>query len=155
LDDDNHKKYYQTARDLYEKAAKVAANNSFVKVQAQLNLLSLLVDPQIGLAVDLKKSKELRLEILSQLSKLPPSHKIVYAKVSLMNSLVHLNSEQLKNANNVSNLSSVTHKNYQTTVCEIIQLWLKVSLKIWSLCLGEKLSNWEQKLSSWLGIWVI
>ena len=111
LDDDNHKKYYQTAKDLYEKAAKVARNNSFVKVQAQLNLLSLLVDPQIGLAVDLKKSKELRLEILSQLSKLPPSHKIVYAKVSLLNSLVHLNSEELKNANNVSNLSSVTPQN--------------------------------------------
>lgn len=108
LDNDNPKKYYQTARDLYEKAAKVAANNSFVKVQAQLNLLSLLVDPQIGWAVDLKKSQELRLEILSQLRKLPPSHKIVYAKVSLMNSLVHLNSEELKNANNVSNLSSVT-----------------------------------------------
>ena len=107
-DDENHKKYYQTARDLYEKAAKVAGNNSFVKVQAQLNLLSLLVDPQIGLAVDLKKSKELRLEILSQLSKLPPSRKIVYAEVSLMKSLVYLNSEQLKNANNVSNLSSVT-----------------------------------------------
>ena len=107
-DDDNHKKYYQTARDLYEKAAKAAGNNSFMKVQAQLNLLSLLVDPQIGLAVDLKKSKELRLEILSQLSKLPPSRKIVYAEVSLMNSLVHVNSEQLKNANNVSNLSSVT-----------------------------------------------
>src|SRR4028118_1301980 len=111
LDDDNPKKYYQTARDLYEKAAKVAANNSFVKVQAQLNLLSLLVDPQIGLAVDLKKSKELRLEILSLLSKLPPSRKIVYAEVSLMNSLVHLNSEELKKANNVSNLSSVTPQN--------------------------------------------
>jgi CHAT domain-containing protein len=109
LDDDNQKKYYQTARNLYEKAAQVARNNSFVKVQAQLNLLSLLVDPQIGWAVDLKKSQELRLEILSQLRKLPPSHKIVYAEVSLMNSLVHLNSEQLKNANNnVTILSSVT-----------------------------------------------
>jgi len=108
LDDDNPKKYYQTARDLYEKAAKIAVNNSFVKVHAQLNLLSLLVDHQIGLAVDLNKSKELRLEIWSQLSKLPPSRKIVYAEVSLMNSLVHVNSEQLKNANNVSTLSSVT-----------------------------------------------
>ncbi|MEG4631883.1 CHAT domain-containing protein [Microcoleus sp. AR_TQ3_B6] len=108
LDDDTHKKSYQTARDLYEKAAQVATSNSFVKVQAKLNLLSLLVDPQIGLAVDFKKSNELRLEILSQLSKLPPSHKIVYAEVSLMNSLVHLNSEQQKNANNVTNLSSVT-----------------------------------------------
>lgn len=108
VDDDNHKKSYQNARDLYEKAAKVARNNSFVKVQTQLNLLSLLVDPQLGLAVDLKKSQELRLEILSQLSKLPPSHKVVYAEVSLMNSWVRLNSEQLKNANNVSNLSNVT-----------------------------------------------
>jgi tetratricopeptide (TPR) repeat protein len=80
VDDDTHKKSYQTARDLYEKAAQVATNNSFVKVQAQLNLLSLLVDHQIGLVVDFKKSNELRLEILSQLSKLPPSHKIVYAK---------------------------------------------------------------------------
>src|ERR671932_68045 len=108
LDDNNHQKSYQTARDLYEKAAQVATNNSFVKVQAQINSLSLLVDPQIGLAVDLKKSNELRLEILSQLSKLPPSHKIVYAEVSLMNSLVNLNSEPLKNANNVTNLSNVT-----------------------------------------------
>jgi CHAT domain-containing protein/tetratricopeptide (TPR) repeat protein len=111
FDDDNHNKYYKAARDLYEKAAKIAANNSFVKVQAQLNLLSLLVDPQTGWDVDLKKTKELRLEILSQLSKLPPSHKKVYAEVSLMNSLVHLNSEELKNANNVSNLSSVTPQN--------------------------------------------
>ena len=33
LDSDNYKKYYQAARDLYKKAAKVAANSCFVKVQ--------------------------------------------------------------------------------------------------------------------------
>jgi CHAT domain-containing protein len=107
LDDDNYKKYYQNARNFYEKAAQIAANNSFVKVQAQLNLLALLVDHQIGLTVDLNKSQELRLEILSQLSKLPPSHKIVYAEISLMNSLVHFNSEKLKSANNIANSSLV------------------------------------------------
>ncbi len=102
---DKYKKYYQKAIDLYRKSANVAANNSFVKVQAQLNLLSLLVDSRIGLGVDLKECQKLRLEILSQLSQLPPSHKIAYAEVSLMNSLVHLKNEQLKTPNNISNSS--------------------------------------------------
>jgi CHAT domain-containing protein/tetratricopeptide (TPR) repeat protein len=93
---------YQNAIDLYRKSARVdVANNSFVKLQAQLNLLSLLVDPQIQLAVDLKESQKLRLEILSQLSKLPPNHKIVYAKISLMNSLVDLKN-QLKTSSSIS-----------------------------------------------------
>ena len=74
----------------------------------ELNLLSLLVDPKIGLGVDLKKSKKLRLDFFSQVSNLPRSRQIVYAEVSLMNSLVYLNSEELKNANNVSNLSILT-----------------------------------------------
>lgn len=103
---EEHKKYYQTAIDAYGKSARVAANNSFVKVQAQLNLLSLLVNHPIGLAVDLKQNQELWLQILSQLSNLPPSHKIVYAEVNLMNSLVNLKN-QLGTPNNVSNLSSV------------------------------------------------
>ncbi|MEG4202683.1 CHAT domain-containing protein [Microcoleus sp. Pol7_A1] len=100
-----HKKYYQKAIDSYRKSVNVAANNFFVKVQAQLNLLSLLVDPKIGLAIDLNESQEVRLQILSQLSQLPPSHKIVYAEVSLMNSLVRLKQEELKIASNVSNSS--------------------------------------------------
>ncbi|WP_339374260.1 CHAT domain-containing protein [Oscillatoria nigro-viridis] len=100
-----YKKYYQKAIDSYRKSVNVAANNSFVKVQAQLNLLSLLVDNKIGLAIDLNESQAVRLQILSQLSQLPPSHKIVYAEVSLMNSLVRLKQEELKIASNVSNSS--------------------------------------------------
>ncbi|WP_333149905.1 MULTISPECIES: CHAT domain-containing protein [unclassified Microcoleus] len=103
---DQSEKYYQTAIDSYKKSAKVAAKNSFVKVQAQLNLLSLLVDFKIGLAANPKEIKQLRLEILSELNKLPPSHKLVYAEVSLMNSLVKFKN-QLKTPNNVSNSSNV------------------------------------------------
>lgn len=101
-----HKKYYQKAIDSYRKSVNVAANNSFVKVQAQLNLLSLLVKPKIGFTVNAKEIQQLRLEILSQLSKLPRSHKLVYAEVSLMNSLVDLK-KQLETPNNVSNSSNV------------------------------------------------
>jgi CHAT domain-containing protein len=99
------KKHYQKARDSYGKSVLVAANNSFVKLQAQLNLLSLFVNPKIGLAVNPKEIQQLRLEILSQLSKLPPNHKLVYAEVSLMNSLVDL-TKQLETPNNVSNSSN-------------------------------------------------
>ncbi|WP_333448475.1 CHAT domain-containing protein [Microcoleus sp. D3_18_C4] len=105
---EEQKKYYQNAIDSYRQSVKVAGNDSLVKLQAQLHLLSLLlvvVDPQIGLAVDLKESQELRLEISSQLTKLPPSHGMIYAEVSLMNSLVRLKQEELKLASNVSNSS--------------------------------------------------
>ncbi|WP_371117942.1 CHAT domain-containing protein [Microcoleus sp.] len=98
--------YYQKARDSYGKSALVAANNSFVKVQAQLNLLSVLVDPKIELAVNAKEIEKLRLEIWSQLSKLPPSHKLVYAEVNLMNSFVDLK-KRLETPNHVSNSSKV------------------------------------------------
>lgn len=103
---EEQKKYYQNAIDSYRQSVKVAGNNSLVKLQAQLHLLSLLlVDPQVGLAVDLKESQKLRLEISSQLTKLPPSHGMIYAEVSLMNSLVRLKQEELKIASNVSNSS--------------------------------------------------
>lgn len=103
---EEQKKYYQNAIDSYRQSVKVAGNDSLVKVQAQLHLLSLLlVDPQIGLAVDLEESQKLRLEISSQLTKLPPSHGRIYAEVSLMNSLVRLKQEELKIASNVSSSS--------------------------------------------------
>ncbi|MEZ2238349.1 CHAT domain-containing protein [Microcoleus sp.] len=98
--------YYQKARDSYGKSAVVAANKSFVKVQAQLNLLNLLVKRKSEFTGNAKEIQQLRLEILSQLSKLPRSHKLVYAEVSLMNSLVELNN-QLETPNNVSNSSNV------------------------------------------------
>ncbi len=104
---EEQKKYYQNAIDSYRQSVTVAGNNSIVKVQAQLHLLNLLlVDPQLGLAVDLKESQKLRLEISSHLIKLPPSHGMIYAEVSLMNSLVRLKQEELKIASNVSNSSS-------------------------------------------------
>ncbi|MEK0187281.1 CHAT domain-containing protein, partial [Microcoleus anatoxicus] len=106
FDNNNPDRNYQNAINYYRKAVNFAANNSFVKVQAQLNLLSLLVKPKIGFAVNAKEIQQLRLEIRSQLSKLPRSHKLVYAEVSLMNSLVELNN-QLETPNNVSNSSNL------------------------------------------------
>ncbi|MEJ6485369.1 CHAT domain-containing protein [Nostoc punctiforme UO1] len=104
-DNNNPDQNYQTAINYYRKAVNFAAKNSFVKVQAQLNLLSLLVNSKIGLAANAKEIQQLRLDIWSQLSKLPPSHKLVYAEVSLMNSLVEFKNP-LKNPNNVSNSSN-------------------------------------------------
>jgi CHAT domain-containing protein len=107
-EDKKHIKNYENAINSYKESINVAANNSLVKVQAQLNLLSLLVDNRIGLAVDLKASQKLRLEILSQLNKLPQNHGKIYAQISLMNSLVRLKQEEkLKNSSNISNSSSI------------------------------------------------
>ncbi len=106
FDNNNPDRNYQTAINYYRKAVNFAANNSFVKVQAQLNLLSLLVESKIGLEANAKEIQQLRLEILSQLSKLPPSHKLVYAQVSLMNSLVDFKNP-LETPNNISNSSNV------------------------------------------------
>ena len=105
-ENNNYKKDYENAINLYKKSINVAANNSFLKVQAQLNLLSLVVKRKSEFTGNAKEIQQLRLEILSQLSKLPSSHKLVYAEVSLMNSLVKLKNP-LKNPNNVSNASNV------------------------------------------------
>lgn len=102
--------YYQKAKDSYGKSALVAANNSFVKVQAQLNLLSLLVKGKSEFTGKAKEIQQLRWQILSQLSKLAPSHKLVYAEVNLMNSLVEFNN-QLKTPNPVSNSSQLNAEN--------------------------------------------
>ncbi len=106
FDNNNPDRNYQNAINYYRKAVNFAANNSFVKVQGQLNLLSLLVDRKIEFAINAKEIQQLRLEILSQLSKLPRSHKLVYAEVSLMNSLVDLK-KRLETPNHVSNSSNV------------------------------------------------
>ncbi len=105
-EDNNYKKDYENAINLYKKSINVAANNSFLKVQAQLNLLSLVVKRKSEFTGNAKEIQQLRLEILSQLSKLPRSHKLVYAEVSLMNSLVDLK-KQLETPNNVLNSSNV------------------------------------------------
>ncbi|MFM9265354.1 CHAT domain-containing protein [Tychonema sp. BBK16] len=105
FNNNNPDKNYQTGIDYYRKGVNLAPNNSFVKVQGQLNLLSLLVESKIELALKAREIQQLRLEILSQLSKLPPSHKLVYAEVSLMNSLVEFKNK-LENPNNVSNSSN-------------------------------------------------
>ncbi|MEZ2244086.1 MAG: CHAT domain-containing protein [Microcoleus sp.] len=107
-EDNNYKKEYENAINLYKKSINVAANNSFLKVQAQLNLLSLVVDKRIGLAVDLKASQKLGTDILSQLNKLPQNHGMIYAQISLMNSLVRLKQEEkLQNSSNISKSSGV------------------------------------------------
>ncbi len=104
--ENNQKDYYQLATDSYRKAVDAAADASLVKVQAQLNLLSLLVDSKRGVGVNLKEAKELRLQILfqlSQLSKLLPSRQIIYAEISLVKSLVSLKNAELKTASNLAN----------------------------------------------------
>ena len=104
--ENNQKDYYQLATDSYRKAVEEAADASLVKVQAQLNLLSLLVDSKRGVGVNFKEAKELRLQILSQLSqlsKLLPSRQIIYAEISLVKSLVSLKNAELKTASNLAN----------------------------------------------------
>lgn len=103
---DESEKYYQKARDSYGKSALVAANNSFVKVQAKLNLLSLIVKGKSEFTGNAKEIEKLRLEIGYQLSKLPPSHKLAYAEVNLMNSFVDIK-KRLQTPNHVSNSSKV------------------------------------------------
>lgn len=94
--------YYSTALDYYRRAIEVAGT-SFIKIQARLDLFSLLVDPKIGNKINLREAEELRLAILSQLSQLPPSRHKIYGEVSLMNSLANLKNEELKAANNPPN----------------------------------------------------
>jgi tetratricopeptide (TPR) repeat protein len=104
--ENNQKDYYQLATDSYRKAVEEAADASLVKVQAQLNLLSLLVDSKRGVGVNFKEAKELRLQILSQLSqlsKLLPTRQIIYAENSLVKSLVSLKNAELKTASNLAN----------------------------------------------------
>ncbi|MEG4507982.1 CHAT domain-containing protein [Microcoleus sp. F6_B4] len=101
--DNNYINNYSTALDYYRRAIE-AAETSFIKVQARLNLFSLLVDEKIWTKIDLRETEELRLAILSQLSQLPQSRHKIYAEVSLMKSLANLKNEELKPANNLSNL---------------------------------------------------
>lgn len=101
--DNNPINYYSTALDYYRKAID-AAGNSTIKIQAQLNLFSLLVDAKIGNNVNIQEAEELRLTILSQFNQFPPGRQKVYAGVSLMKSLAHLKNEELKATNNQSNL---------------------------------------------------
>ena len=79
-EDNNYKKDYENAINLYKKSINVAANNSFLKVQAQLNLLSLVVKRKSEFTGNAKEIQQLRLEILSQLS---TSNSIVWRSPSL------------------------------------------------------------------------
>ncbi|MEG4944234.1 CHAT domain-containing protein [Microcoleus sp. F4-D5] len=101
--DNNYINNYSIALDYYRRAIE-AADTSFIKVQARLNLFSLLVDEKIWTKIDIRETEELRLAILSQLSQLPQSRHKIYAEVSLMKSLANLKNEELKPANNLSNL---------------------------------------------------
>ena len=102
-EDSHRKNYYPTALDYYRKAIE-AAETSLIKVQAQLNLFSLLVDAKIGNNVNTLEAEELRLAILSHFNQLPSSSQKVYAGVSLMKGLANLKNEELKAANNQPNL---------------------------------------------------
>lgn len=96
------KKYYDFALENYRKAVNIAENPQ-IKIQAQLNLLSLLSDKKTGIKVNFKEAEDLHSAILSQLSKLPASRQKVYAEVKLINSLANL--EELKTTNNLTNLT--------------------------------------------------
>jgi CHAT domain-containing protein len=76
---------YNFALNFYQKVSNIT-DISQIKIQAQLNFFSLLTDEK-SKNFNSKKVEDLHLEILSQLSKLPPSRQKVYAEVSLMKSL--------------------------------------------------------------------
>ncbi|WP_293351525.1 MULTISPECIES: CHAT domain-containing protein [unclassified Microcoleus] len=99
---DNTKNYYSTALDYYRRVIEVAGT-SLIKIQARLDLFSLLVDPKIGNKINLREAEELRSAILSQLNQLPPSRQKIYAEVRLMQSLSNLKNEELKAANDRPN----------------------------------------------------
>jgi len=102
-EDSDGKKYYPTALDYYRKSGN-AAESSAIKIQAQLNLFSLLGDSKIGNNVNIRELEELRLAILSLFNQLPPSRQKAYAGVSLMKGLANLKKEELKATNNLPNL---------------------------------------------------
>jgi CHAT domain-containing protein len=99
---------YNLALDYYQKVSNIT-DISQIKIYAQLNLFSILVNEKTK-NVNSKEVEDLHLEILSQLSKLPPSRQKVYAEVSLMKSL----SSQLKN----EELKDIPNESWQ----EIIEL---------------------------------
>ncbi|MDF0553636.1 CHAT domain-containing protein [Kamptonema sp. UHCC 0994] len=104
------KDYYLDALNSYQEAVKIAEIPQ-IKIQAQLNLFSLLSDSKVKNNVNFKKEAEdLYLAIVSQLNNLPPSRQKVYAEISLMKSL----SSQLKN----KELKDIPNESWQ----EIIEL---------------------------------
>ncbi|MEQ8960801.1 MAG: tetratricopeptide repeat protein [Coleofasciculus sp. C2-GNP5-27] len=80
----------QLALDYYQKAA---AENSPVRLQAQIHQLKLLV--QLN---RLQEAQKLRLLIQTHLAKLPPSQTTIYAQIELAESLVKLNPQDVKAA---------------------------------------------------------
>ncbi|MDJ0619873.1 MAG: CHAT domain-containing protein [Calothrix sp. MO_192.B10] len=71
----------QSAVELYQQAASIAPSQQ-LKIHAQLNQLSTLIDTQ-----QWKQAQSLRSEIQSQLAKLPPNRKAIYAQLNFAESL--------------------------------------------------------------------
>jgi CHAT domain-containing protein/Flp pilus assembly protein TadD len=76
----------------YQQAAEQATSPT-LKIQAQLNQLSLLIENQ-----QFPQAQELWPEIQSQLDNLPPSRAAVYARINLAESLMELSPPQLQAA---------------------------------------------------------
>ncbi|NEO97323.1 MAG: CHAT domain-containing protein [Symploca sp. SIO2E9] len=108
-----------TARDLqdYQKASRlyqqVAANttNPFRKVEAQLNHLSLIVqitDSSDSTEITSYAGEEVKAllpKIQSQLLKLPPSRRVVYAQVNLAETMIKIgNGQELSNHQEIAQL---------------------------------------------------
>ncbi len=80
-------KQYQVALDYYQEVARVAQNPILV-LQSQLNQLSLLITLN-----QRNKTASLIPSIQSQISNLPPSRALVYARINLAESLMKLSSQ--------------------------------------------------------------
>ncbi|OCQ91148.1 hypothetical protein BCD67_25455 [Oscillatoriales cyanobacterium USR001] len=76
---------YKLALNSYQKVSDIT-NISQIKIQAKLNLFSILADEK-SKNVNSKEVEDLHLEIVALFNKLPPSRQKVYAEVSLMKSL--------------------------------------------------------------------
>jgi len=76
----------QAALEFYQKAAATSASPT-KRIQAQLNQLSLLLEPE---QKQLSEAQALWSQIQSQIAKLPPSRMAVYARINFAQSLTQL-----------------------------------------------------------------
>jgi CHAT domain-containing protein len=90
----------QQAIDFYQQTVK-ASPSPLLKVQAQLNLLSLLIEEQKS-----ADAKTLLPEIQSQLDQLPPSRASIYARINFVESLVKLGNGELGIGNRESGIGN-------------------------------------------------
>ncbi|MEH2411450.1 CHAT domain-containing protein [Nostoc sp.] len=91
----NAKDYTKTAIQYYQQAVQIASATSIVRLQAQLNLLRLLVEQE---QEEFNTAKALLPQIQSQIDNLPPSRTAVNYRINFAQSLSKMiqNSVQLK-----------------------------------------------------------